>query len=124
TLVGIVAQRIIRRICPHCRAMARPSLEEHYAYYEEMTEERGAAYKGTGCEFCGKTGYLGRIGVYECLVMSGEIRRMLLARSSPGDIRAEALREGLVTMKRDGMLKVKKGITTSYEVMRNVFSID
>jgi len=123
TLVGIVAQRMVRRICTHCRAPSQPSIKEHIAYEEEMKEQPTTFYSGAGCNLCANTGYRGRTGLFELLVMSEEIRRMLFSNTSAGDIKAEALREGMVTMKRDGMLKVKEGITSVSEVLRSVFSI-
>lgn len=123
TLVGIVAQRMVRRICSHCRAPSQPSIEEQIAYEEEMKEQSTTFYTGAGCNLCANTGYRGRTGLFELLVMSEKIRRMLLSNTSAGDIKAEALKEGMVTMKRDGMLKVKEGITSVSEVLRSVFSI-
>ncbi|MBA7614135.1 hypothetical protein ES703_21397 [subsurface metagenome] len=123
TLVGIVAQRMVRRICSHCRASSQPSIEEQIAYEEEMKEQSTTFYTGAGCNLCANTGYRGRTGLFELLVMSEKIRRMLLSNTSAGDIKAEALKEGMVTMKRDGMLKVKEGITSVSEVLRSVFSI-
>ena len=123
TLVGIVAQRMVRRICTHCRAPSQPSVEEQIAYEEEMKEQPNTLYSGAGCNLCANTGYRGRTGLFELLVMSEKIRRMLLSNASAGDIKAEALRGGMTTMKRDGMLKVKGGITSVSEVLRSVFSI-
>ena len=123
TLVAIVAQRMVRRICTHCRAPSQPSIEEQIAYEEEMKEQSTTFYTGAGCNLCANTGYRGRTGLFELLVMSEKIRRMLLSNTSAGDIKAEALKEGMVTMKRDGMLKVKEGITSVSEVLRSVFSI-
>lgn len=123
TLVGVVAQRMVRRICTHCRAPSQPSVEEQIAYDQEMKQEPTIFYSGAGCNFCTNTGYRGRTGLFELLVMSEEIRRMLLSSASASDIKAQALREGMVTMKRDGMLKVKEGITSVSEVLRSVFSI-
>jgi general secretion pathway protein E len=123
TLVGIVAQRLVRRICTHCQAPSQPTVEEQVAYEEEMKEQATTFYSGTGCNLCANTGYRGRAGLFELLIMSEEIRRMLLSNASAGEIKAEALREGMVTMKRDGMLKVKAGITSVSEVIRSVFSI-
>jgi len=105
TLVGIVAQRMVRRICTHCRAPSQPSMEEQIAYEEEMKEQPTTFYSGGGCNLCANTGYRGRTGLFEL------------------DVKAEALRQGMVTMKRDGMLKVKEGITSVSEVLRSVFSI-
>jgi len=123
TLVGIVAQRMVRRICTHCRTPSQPSVEEQVAYDEEMKEKSTTFYSTAGCNLCASTGYRGRTGLFELLVMSEEIKRMLLSNASASDIRAEALREEMVTMKRDGMLKVKEGITSISEVLRSIFSI-
>jgi len=125
TLVGIVAQRMIRRICTHCRAPYQPSVEEQIAYeYEDgMKQLPTTFYGGAGCNLCANTGYRGRTGLFELLIMTEEIRRMLLRNTSASDIKAQALKEGMITMKRDGMMKVKEGITSVSEVMRSVFSI-
>jgi len=123
TLVGIVAQRMVRRICSHCRAPCQLPVEEQIAYDDEMKEQSTTFYSGAGCNLCANTGYGGRTGIFELLIMSEEIRRILLSTTSAGAIRAQALSEGMITMKRDGMLKVKEGITSVSEVMRSVFSI-
>jgi len=123
TLVGIVAQRMVRRICSHCRAPCQLPVEEQIAYDDEMKEQSTTFYSGAGCNLCANTGYGGRTGIFELLIMTEEIRRILLSTTSAGAIRAQALSEGMITMKRDGMLKVKEGITSVSEVMRSVFSI-
>lgn len=123
SLVGVVSQRIVRRNCPHCSAPYQPPAEELMAYEEEMQQDKPTFYSGTGCNFCSQSGYLGRTGVFEILSFSEEIRRMLLAGASASDIKAQAIKEGMVTLRRDGMLKAKEGVTTLYEVLRNVFSI-
>ena len=123
TLVGIVAQRMIRRICIHCRTPCQPSAEEQTAYEEEMGQQPTTFYSAAGCNLCANTGYQGRTGLFEVLVMSEEIRRMLLTNASASDIRKQAIKEGMLTMKRAGMLKVKEGITSVSEVLRNVFTI-
>jgi len=123
TLIGIVAQRMIRRICTHCRAPYQPSAEEQIAYEEEMKQLPTTFYGGAGCNLCANTGYRGRTGLFELMLMSEGIRRMLLSNASASDIRTQALKEGMITMKRDGMMKVKEGITSVSEVLRSVFSI-
>jgi len=123
TVIGIIAQRMVRRICPNCRAPSQPTMEEQIVYDEEIKQEPTTFYSGTGCNLCANTGYRGRTALFEFLVISEEIRRMLLSNASAGDIKAEALSEGMVTMKRDGMLKVKEGITSMSEVLRSIFSI-
>ena len=122
-VVGIIAQRLARRVCPHCRVLREAPEEERLIYEEEIGEKRTKFYYGTGCNFCALTGYHGRMGVYETLVMSEEMRRLILKGASADVLKRQAIKEGMVTMWRDGMLKVKEGMTTPYEVLRNVFVI-
>jgi general secretion pathway protein E len=122
-MVGIIAQRLVRRVCPHCRTLREVPEEERLAYEKEMGEKRTKFYHGTGCNYCALTGYHGRMGAYEILLMSEEIRRLVLRGASTDEIKAQAIKEGMVTMWRDGMLKVQAGLTTPREVMRNVFVI-
>ncbi len=123
TLAGLVSQRMVRRICPYCRKSFEPTMEERVAYSAEMGDEAPAFYRGTGCKLCANTGYRGRTGLFELLVMNEAIRRSMLTNVSADDIKAEAVRRGMVTMQRDGMLKVKEGITSVNEVIRSVLAI-
>ncbi|HEY33653.1 MAG TPA: type II/IV secretion system protein [Dehalococcoidia bacterium] len=123
TLAGIVSQRMIRRICPYCTVPSELTMEERVAYSTVMGDEPATLYVGTGCKTCANTGYRGRTGIFELLVMSERLRRLLLTNISADDIRTEAIEEGMVTMKRDGMLKVKEGITSVSEVVRSIMSI-
>jgi len=122
-LVGVVAQRIIRRICHHCREPYQPSTEERIAYEEVIGQEQTQFYHGTGCNFCAGTGYLTRTGVFEVLPLSEEIRRLLLKGASAGDIKAQALKEGMVSLRHTAMLRVREEVTTVQEVQRNFSSI-
>ena len=122
-LVGIIAQRLVRRVCPHCRILREVPEEERLIYEKEVGEKQAKFYHGTGCNFCALTGYHGRMGVYEVLVMSQEIRRLVLTGASADVIKAQVIKEGMVTMWRDGMLKVQAGHTTPREILRNVFAI-
>jgi general secretion pathway protein E len=124
TLIGVVAQRMVRRICPNCRTPYQPTEEEVQAFKMELEQEVSTFYTGSGCNLCANTGYRGRTGIFEFLVMSEEIRKMLRGNAGSSEIRAQAISEGMITMKRDGMLKVKEGITSISEVLRNVFSIN
>jgi type II secretory ATPase GspE/PulE/Tfp pilus assembly ATPase PilB-like protein len=123
SLVGIIAQRMIRRICPHCHDTFVPDEKELAAYEKEMGQEPIAFFRGTGCNFCNTTGYLGRMGVFEVLVISDAIRDMIVCRATAGDLRTTALKEGMVTMRHDGMTKVREQITTPAEVQRGIFSV-
>jgi general secretion pathway protein E len=122
-LIGVVAQRMVRRVCPSCRHLFRAPIEGQVAYNKELGEERTKFSYGSGCNSCANTGYLGRTAVFEILSMSEEIRRMLLTGASAAQIREQAKEEGMTSLWRDGMLKVKAGITTPCEVLRNVSSI-
>jgi general secretion pathway protein E len=122
-VVGIVSQRMVRRVCSYCARLTPINADERLAYEEEMHEKRTEFLVGAGCNFCANTGSLGRTGIFEVMVMSEAIRRMVLSGADSDDIRAQALKEGTRTLWHDGMLKVKEGITTPYEVIRNVYSI-
>lgn len=122
-VVGVAAQRMVRRVCPYCSRPTTIKADEQEAYETEMNEKRAEFFVGAGCNFCANTGYLGRTGIFEVMVMTESIRRLLLAGASSDEIRAQSVKEGTVLLWHDGMRKVKEGITTPYEVIRNVFSI-
>ena len=123
TTIGIVTQRMVRKICSNCRGPYQPPAEDLTAFEEYMGSGEVNFTVGKGCSLCTNSGYSGRIGIYETLVMSNDIRQMLTSNASAGDIKAHALKEGLVTMQHDGMQKVKLGITTIPEVLNSVFSV-
>ena len=120
-LIGVVAQRMGRKTCPDCVQTTEVSVVERMAYTKETGEERSEFPCGAGCKSCAQTGYQGRIGLFEILRMSEGIRTMLLSGATAADLRALALEEGMVPLIRDGMLKVKAGITTPAEVLRNAY---
>ncbi|MFC1903787.1 GspE/PulE family protein [Chloroflexota bacterium] len=122
-LVGVVAQRMVRRICPYCSRATEVADDERTAYEQEMHEEKSEFIVGAGCNFCAGTGYLGRTGIFEVLLVTENIRRMIVKSAGSDDIRAQAYEEGTVSLWNDGMQKVKDGMTTPYEILRNVFSI-
>jgi general secretion pathway protein E len=121
-VIGVVAQRMVRRICPDCSRPIEAPLIEQIAYEKEIGEKRTEFLYGTGCKSCAYTGYLGRTGIFEILTMSDAIRTMLLSRPSSSQIREQAIKEGMITMMNDGMRKVKEGITTPSEVLRSAYS--
>ena len=120
-VIGVVAQRMVRRICPDCRRLIEAPLVEQMAYEKEMGEKQTEFFYGTGCKSCAYTGYLGRTGIFEILRMSDTLGMMVVNRASSGEIRAQALEEGTISMMNDGMRKVKEGITTPAEVLRNAY---
>lgn len=124
SVIGIVAQRMVRCICPDCRRLIEAPMIEQIAYQREMTEKRTEFHYGTGCASCSYTGYLGRTGIFEILLISDNIRALLIKQVSSSEIRAQAIKEGMTSMVNDGMRKVKAGITTPAEVLRSAYSPD
>jgi general secretion pathway protein E len=124
SVIGIVAQRMVRRTCPDCSHLIEAPMIEQMAYQRELAEKRTEFHYGTGCTSCSYTGYLGRTGIFEILLVSDNIRALLIKQSSSSDIRAQALAEGMASMMNDGMRKVKAGITTPAEVLRSAYSPD
>jgi general secretion pathway protein E len=118
TLVGVVAQRMVRLICTRCRVPYQPSAKEKAVYLDEIEQLPINFYKGEGCNLCTNTSYGGRTGIFELLVMSENMGKMLTSNASYDDIRAQAIKEGMATLKHDGMLKIKEGITTVDEVVQ------
>ena len=116
-LVGTVSQRMVRRICPHCRTITKPKAEEIAAFEEVLGSTNIEFFTGAGCTFCAGTGYSGRIGVYEILPMTERIGQMLLNNAPSPEIKAEAVKEGMTTMRHDAFMKVKEGITTLKEAL-------
>jgi type IV pilus assembly protein PilB len=112
----IVAQRLVRRICPNCKEQHPYTDEELHALGVKASE--GPFSKGTGCDTCGETGYKGRQGLYEVMALSSPLRRAILKGASTEELRELAVKEGMLTLRMDGMLKVKKGITTLEEVVK------
>ncbi|CAN5798898.1 type IV-A pilus assembly ATPase PilB [soil metagenome] len=115
----ITAQRLVRRICKRCK---EPAIypEEYLAAAGIPPEDREVMifYRGKGCDDCNGSGYRGRQGMYEVMAMSPTLRRMILQSASTAELTAQAVSEGMLTLRMDGMLKVKAGITTLEEVIK------
>ena len=120
-VIGVVAQRMVRRVCPDCGRLVEAPLVEQMAYEKEMGEKQREFVYGTGCKSCAYTGYLGRTGIFEILAVSEKIGALICNNASSTEMRAQALREGMTSMMNDGMRKVKAGITTPAEVLRNAY---
>jgi type IV pilus assembly protein PilB len=115
----ITAQRLVRRICKGCKEAVQ--YPEEYLAAAGMTPEElqdATFYRGAGCDECGGSGYKGRQGLYEVMAMSPTLRRMILQSASTADLRNQAISEGMLTLRMDGMLKVRRGITTLEEVVK------
>jgi len=115
----VTAQRLVRRICPNCRV--ETTYPDEYLEAARLTPEQLQNlkfYKGKGCDACGGSGYRGRQGLYEVMPMSPTLRRMIMQGASADELREQAIREGMLTLRMDGLLKVSRGITTLEEVIK------
>jgi len=119
TLEAVVGQRLVRTICPNCKRTYEPKPEELEDFGVKREEVSDVVfYKGTGCDECSYTGYKGRMGIFELLVLTEEIRDLILRRASTDEIQAMALHQGMTTMRQDGWFKICLGLTTFEEVSR------
>ena len=121
SLIGIMAQRLVRRVCPHCRDPFSPTVEQMAKL--GISPEVGA--RGTffsqhiwGCDECLGTGYKGRTGIYELLNVDENMRQLIVTNPTAGAVKRAALKQGMITLRDDGAAKVMQGITTMEEVLR------
>ncbi len=124
SVIGMASQRLIRLSCPHCSQIVKPSKEINQIFEKEMGEPLKEYKKGEGCTYCHQTGYLGRIGVFELLAVDNRIRKLFASGASASEIKATAIENGMISMLKDGLMKVKQGLTTPVEVLRSVYSVD
>jgi type II secretory ATPase GspE/PulE/Tfp pilus assembly ATPase PilB-like protein len=123
TVNAIVGQRIVRKICPHCKESYNPPpqlVNEVRIVLGNLYPENGDGkfFRGKGCQECGGLGYMGRLGIYEVMSASEKIARLMVEGKDEQKIEDQAILEGMITMKQDGYLKVLKGDTTMEEVLR------
>lgn len=116
-LNGVVSQRLVRRICESCKVKHIPNLVEK-AVFDKRYIEIEKIYKGTGCPKCLDTGYKGRIALHEMFVLDDEISALLFNQASMQEIQKEAMRQGMIPLIDDGLLKVKAGLTSLEEVLK------
>ncbi len=119
SVIGILAQRLARRICSRCKVPKQPTEEEMKVL---MLGENDILYEGKGCEACRHTGYKGRIGIFELLIIDDEIRSMIVDKIPANMIRETVVKKGMKTLWEDAKLKVKNGITTYSEILRTVYA--
>jgi type IV pilus assembly protein PilB len=123
-LVGVVAQRLVRRLCPHCRRQYTPPADTlRLLHLSEADAASIPFYKAVGCDQCGHTGYRGRIGIYEVMRVNERVRRMIAQRAGEDTIREAALASGMLSLGEDGLAKVKAGVTTPEELLRVVTEV-
>ncbi|HEY2805411.1 MAG TPA: type IV-A pilus assembly ATPase PilB [Gemmatimonadales bacterium] len=115
----IVAQRLVRRICSSCKAEHQYTDDELKALGTMRKDWEGVTFfKGKGCDVCSGSGYKGRAGLYEVMALSPELRRQILKGASTAEISEQAVSEGMLTLRMDGIVKIRKGVTTLEEVVK------
>jgi general secretion pathway protein E len=119
TLLGVLAQRLVRIICRDCKEEIRPDTRLIDSLQLEAHETRDVRYyEGRGCEVCRFTGFRGRTGIFEYIAIDDDFRKMVIDRASTDQIRALSLKKGYSTLRRDGWQKVRQGTTTVAEIIR------
>ena len=119
SLIAIMAQRLVRKVCPACKVPYKPSRNELRELGFDSSELKNAKFfKGAGCEKCFETGYRGRTGIYELMPINDEIREMIYHRQTAGNIKKKALEFNMKTLRMDGARKAVAGTTTIAEVLR------
>ena len=119
SVIAVLAQRLVRTICPRCKVRYTPSegVIKESGIPPEMVKQAEFT-RGKGCPYCGRTGYRGRIGIYELMLINNKLRELMFRGTTTKTIRVEAIKNGMSTLYADGMLKVVRGITTFEEVYR------
>ncbi len=123
-IVAVLAQRMVRKMCPDCAQPVEVPPTERLTYAKETGDERSKFMYGAGCHSCSGTGYRGRTGLFEILYVNDQMRSLILKGATSKEIRDQAIQDGMVTLLRDGMSKVKMNITTPSEVLQNAFSVE
>jgi type IV pilus assembly protein PilB len=123
SLMGIVAQRLIRKICSSCKESKTISKDESDLFQKAVGRSPKQLFTSKGCEYCESIGFKGRMGIYEVLLIDSKIRELVRNHVSETDLRNNLIREGYETLLRDGLLKAEQGLTTAEEVLRNSLRI-
>lgn len=125
TLEGILAQRLVRRICTRCKEEYAPTEEQLMELQLTPEDVEGRKfYRGRGCDHCNHSGYKGRLGLYEIMVLDDEIKELIMQHASTQVLRAEARKRGMRTLRQSGLLGIYDGITTLEEVVRETVTED
>ncbi len=124
SVVAIVGQRLLRRICPSCKTGYSPTPDELSFYQANGGSTNTEFWYGPGCNYCGNTGFLDRVGVYELLRMTPEIKRLIVERASQDDLRDQAQAQGMRTLCDEAITLVDQGSTTISEVVRGIYTMN
>jgi type IV pilus assembly protein PilB len=118
SLIGVLNQRLVRKICDLCKEEYKPYTEEIKLLDPNLCEKEGLRfYRGKGCHVCNGTGYGGRTGIFELMVINEELRRVIIKNPDLSEIKEVARKSGMETLREDGIKKVLAGITTISEVL-------
>jgi type IV pilus assembly protein PilB len=119
SVIAVLAQRLVRVICARCKEPYQPTEAElEAAALPVDVAKKGTFFKGKGCNHCGQSGYRGRIGIHELMFMTSRVREMSFRGAPTQDIRKQAVKDGMISLYRDGIDKIMRGITTIPEVLR------
>lgn len=122
SVVGIVGQRLVRRICTHCRAPYHPNAEE-MSFFTESGGKATTFFQGEGCNFCAQTGYQDRVGVYELLRITDDMKQLIVRNASHDRLMALAVKEGMRPLRGEAIRLVDEGVTTIAEVLRSIYML-
>jgi type IV pilus assembly protein PilB len=122
SVLGVVGQRLMRRTCTHCKKAYKPTAEELAFYTDSGGPAKTKFYKGTGCNFCSNTGFSDRIGVYEFLKVTPEIKRLVVGWATQDELRRMAVKQGMRSLLDEAIALVEQDLTTIPEVIRNIYS--
>jgi len=125
SIIAIIAQRLVRVLCPHCKEVCVPD-EETLANLglDKSALQKNIFYRKNGCNLCMQTGFRGRTGIFEILIVDEEIKKLVLKTSDANQINELALKQGMITLQKDGIDKALNGITTPEEVLRVTRSLN
>jgi type IV pilus assembly protein PilB len=123
SVLAVVGQRLLRRICPSCKTTYTMTDEERIFYEESGGPPKDVFYIGTGCNFCSDTGYKDRIGIYELLIMTPEIKRLIVGWATQEELRTLAVKQGMRTLSQEAISLVAQDITSVAEVIRSVYTL-
>jgi general secretion pathway protein E len=123
-VLATVSQRLVRRACPKCKELQTAPMADQLVYKQVTGKEKTDFYYGKGCGNCANTGFRGRIGVFELLLVTDTIKSMLARGAGSVEIKQQAVKDGMLFMRHHGMSLAREGMTTPGEVARHVFTID
>ena len=122
SVLGVVGQRLVRRTCTYCKKPHRLTIEERGFLGEAGVTPKAHYYAGEGCSFCAGTGYSDRVGVYELLKMTPEIKRLVVGWATQEELRKTAITQGMRTLRDEAVALVQSDVTTVFEVLRTVYA--